>query len=161
MIINSIIAGGGSGVDINYQSFYPTAAMSISGFFQTYNIRFKYKNSMLFIYISNYQSTGLTSASRPKLIFIPNGSNFTSDLFGKNNYRSNWSNYNWNNIIAYGSSATLAHSGFSVDVSTGRISSTLTNALCDNGTCVSVWEVPVDPRDTSTTDIDTTPWGTT
>ena len=165
MIINPIIfgsgGGGGDGVDINYQSFFPTSAMTISEFFQNYDIRFKYKNSILFVYIANYNATGLSSANRVKLLWLPNGTNYTDELFGRYNNRTNWSNYNWNNIIAYGSSNTLAHNAFLVDASTGRISSTNTTLLCDNGTCVSVWEMPIDPRDTSTTDIDTTSWGTT
>lgn len=163
MIINSIIAGAqAAGVEIHHQTFYPTSEMTQADFFSTYDIRFHYKNSMLFVYVADYNASGLSTKTRLKFICIANVTNYTQDYY--NWYISKSQNsFNWYQMIYNGTKGYMAHNAYSADASTGRISyvGTGTAVIADNGTSVSVWEIPLSANNSSDNTIDITPWGTT
>lgn len=163
MIINSVIAGaGGSGIDINFQTLYPTTGVNVTTLFTTYDIRFKYKNSILFIYSNNYQMGSISSNLRGKFIMIANATNYSQDYVNIAMNKTNQDNYNWYAIFNSGTKVVLPHSDFTADATTGRITYTgnVSWTIASNGCCIAVWEIPIHPQNTDELIIDTTPWGT-
>ena len=165
MIINSLIGGVSSAVDTHLTKYDATSNLTLAQFFSTFDVRFHYKNSVLFLYAyNNDRAIDGTTDGKIIILMIPNLDNFTNPSgYNAVDFYTNKEAFYWSILVGTGNKGTLTPSQFSVDSTTGRIScsSTATQYIAKTGSAVIVWEVPFSANYRSTAGIDTTPWGTT
>jgi hypothetical protein len=162
MIINSIIAGGGSQSEYEtyFRDYDSTQTMTVSQLFTNLDIRLKYRNSILWVFA--HQGTNTTSATGVMtLLMIVNRINFSTQS-GFNEiylYRTGSQGYFWG-ASTYSTRELIDQSYFSADATTGRISctSTVSYPIALNGSKIAVWETPIS-YESGKYGIDTTPWG--
>ena len=163
MIINSVIAGGGgdTGVNIYLETYNLTSTQTLSSFFSGRDIRFHYKNSiMFFVTQNNNRASDGTADGKIKYLMIPNINNYSNGTDYKSvGFRTSKVNYDWT-IVVSGTKDTYATNVITVNSETGRISSTnATGYIGKNGVKVVKWEIPISEDPTASGDVDTTPWG--